>query len=65
MIVNTPYGRTNTIGGEILDTAPLRRKPTYKVTRPKPRRASKLEEMDAQSFVTLCALLVACIALTN
>ena len=49
--------------GEILDTAPLRRKPTYKVTRPKRRRASKLEEMDAQSFITLCALLVAVIAL--
>ena len=55
----------NTTTGEILDTAPLRRKPTYKVTRPKRPRASKLEEMDAQSFITLCALLVACIGLTN
>ena len=55
----------DTDSGEILDTAPLRRKPTYKATRPKRRRASKLEEMDAQSFITICALLVACIALTN
>jgi hypothetical protein len=58
MIVNT---RT----GGILDTAPLRRKPTYKVTRPKRRRTSKLEEMDAQSFITLTSLLVALIALTS
>lgn len=73
MIVQTPYGPTNTVGGEILTDAAARKllKPLAKRPRKKPtkrhtyKRRPQTQLWEHIAVVSLLAVLVAAISITQ
>jgi hypothetical protein len=64
MIVNTPYGRTNSVSGEILDLSPLRRAPMGRPTKRVNQRRFKTRSQKQYEETAVVLALVAIVGAT-